>query len=158
MKLKAFCVTQNETPKTAKISVSTNKLSRFFTEHATKCCTCIRYSIKCCLKEKGQCFYLNLHKCQRYILLSVRQKLSVDEPQENQSNCYEISIDLTSSSLKKDIDFIEKDDGKINGGAFLRRLVICFLKKAIISLIKISNSINGIKIFWSVYQVILKTS
>ena len=34
MKLKAFRVIQNETPKMAKMSVSTNKLLRFFAEHS----------------------------------------------------------------------------------------------------------------------------
>ena len=34
MKLKVFRVTQNETPKIAKMSVSTTKLSHFSTEHA----------------------------------------------------------------------------------------------------------------------------
>ena len=36
MKLEAFCVAQNETPQMAKMSVSTNKLSHFFAEHAWK--------------------------------------------------------------------------------------------------------------------------
>ena len=40
MKLKAFCVTQNETPNMAKFSVSTNKLSHCFAEHATTSMLC----------------------------------------------------------------------------------------------------------------------
>ena len=35
IKLKGFCVTQNETPKIVKKSASTNKLSRNFTEHVS---------------------------------------------------------------------------------------------------------------------------
>ena len=33
MKLKAFCVTQNETPKMAKMAVSAKKLSKNISEH-----------------------------------------------------------------------------------------------------------------------------
>ena len=35
MIFKAFCVTQNDTPKMVKVSASTNKLSHFSAEHVT---------------------------------------------------------------------------------------------------------------------------
>ena len=40
------------------------------------------------------------------------KKKSVNEPQEKQSDSYDISIDLAYESLKNDIDLVEKDDEK----------------------------------------------
>ena len=58
-----------------------------------------------------------------------------------------ISIDQTYLSLKKDIELIEKDYVKLNGGTSTRLLITIYLQILMTSHHIFSNSINRIQVF-----------
>ena len=81
----------------------------------------------------------------------------MNEPKDNNPSSYEISIDLEYSSLKNTLILLIEMTEKSTEEHLLGEQRFLFLKEVINSLMNLPNSVNIVKIFHSLYRVIIRT-